>query len=480
MAPKVNTSLSLAAELLFPSRRSRVLAVEFGERWCLGFLDSPGRTIQCCLAENREQAAKACGARRLRLAEGLISYPRTALTHKTVVLPTTDREEAGRMVGYELPDLLPYEEEELVYDYHLAPAEEVGCSRASIFAGRADTLQSAFDELGRLGVSAEAAVPTSVAYFRWYRTYRGTDIEGPEALIVVSRDGAEVLVVDGEDILFSRAFAEVGTADSSPQRLATELARSFDLYQRDSGSGPLSRVSVVCDDPALAQPVLDAAGDVCPVVVPLTENEPEELLLGYVIEGAETVPLSRRLLLVGMGLPAEGADAGTIALAPTGVVESRERLQRRRKALANVAMLSINLLLGFVLLSSAVRGKSLQLEALDQRRRELAPVAGELNDKRSQLALLKSALHRRHLALRVIGELHRITPTEVAVTRLVVDEDGHVRLDGTARELSQVFDFIRILEDSPQFESVAYGHSVMSTVGNRQYVTFYLEMDSRT
>ena len=49
---------------------------------------------------------------------------------------------------------------------------------------------------------------------------------------------------------------------------------------------------------------------------------------------------------------------------------------------------------------------------------------------------------------------HRITPTEIYMNGLSMDEEGNITIDGVSQSMSQVFAYVKSLDDSPMFKDV--------------------------
>lgn len=462
-------------------RRSRpTWAVLLSEdRLLLAQLAPGGRLVRCSAVETASDVREETTALARHLAEVRGVLPRYRLTSKYVRLPTLDPGEATAMLDYEAPDLVPYESADIVYDHYLVPDDENGYMGAHVLLGQREPTMGAILRAAHAGLSPDRVMPSSSAFVNWFLHYRGDQFTEPEVLVVACAEFLEVLVVARDRVVFSRSVP-LGRASSNVEdEAADELARSLHLYANSELFETIRSVSVLCDVPMMRGKLTDAARACKAHVSWVGEDTGKDPFLGYLFQNGEARPLPERVLLLGALLPFTQNPAVSLNLLPRHLLEERRRRRARFRLAANTAVLAVNLLLVGLLCSSAADLEESRLRGLEDRQRELEPGAAEVSRKRGQLSLMKQALQTQKSSLMLLGELHRITPTEIAISRLRFAEGGNVRLEGHTNELSHVFAFMSILRESPKFDSINYIRGGAATLSGREYATFVLELHCR-
>jgi Tfp pilus assembly protein PilN len=445
----------------------------------LGRREAGSRRIRCSTVGRVSDVREHVGRVRRYLADIRILLPRHRLTCKYVKLPTVEPGEAATMLGYEVPGLVPYDSGDIVYDYYLAKTSENGYVGAYVVIGQRE--QALKDALcaAEAGLFPQRLMATSSAFLNWFLHYREGRFGQPEILAVLCAEFLEVLVVASDRILFSRSVPLGSGPTDIEAETAAELARSLQLYSASEAYAVPSGVSILSDMPALKGRVLDVAAACSAPVSWLTEDTEDALFLGHTFQDGDSLPPSKRALLLGALLPFRDHPAISLNLLPEHLLERRRRWGTWVRLAANTGVLALNLFLVGLLCSSAGDVEEARLQALERERQELGPASAEVTRKRDQMTLMKRALQTQQSSLMLLAELHRITPTEVAISRLTFGEGGNVRLEGHATELSHVFAFMNILQGSPRFEAVNYIQGGAATVGDRKYARFVLEMHVR-
>ncbi|GAG04354.1 unnamed protein product, partial [marine sediment metagenome] len=72
----------------------------------------------------------------------------------------------------------------------------------------------------------------------------------------------------------------------------------------------------------------------------------------------------------------------------------------------------------------------------------------------------------------LIMHFYRLTPEGVTLSRLSIDRDRGISMHGQARALSQVFDYLSILEKSELFSKIEPRYAEKRPVGDKEIVDF--------
>ena len=164
----------------------------------------------------------------------------TALTGDSVLvrflsLPFRDRKRIGEVIGFELQDLVPYDLDEIVYDFQVVGQEE-DSSRVLAAAVPREHLEPYLNSLKEVGVD-----PKAVSFGAWsyqhLAPYLGVLPDERLAVVDIGQEHLDDCVVHGEHVEFVRTMNRAGAFLN--QEVADRLGvseRDADLQKRRHGS----------------------------------------------------------------------------------------------------------------------------------------------------------------------------------------------------------------------------------------------------
>ncbi len=75
-----------------------------------------------------------------------------------------------------------------------------------------------------------------------------------------------------------------------------------------------------------------------------------------------------------------------------------------------------------------------------------------LQEQMNKAKLVRGYIKKRMVSLDIIHELYAITPHTIYLNNIAVDDDGTVTIDGISDSMSQVFSYVKSLDDSTMFK----------------------------
>jgi hypothetical protein len=161
--------------------------------------------------------------------------------------------------------------------------------------------------------------------------------------------------------------------------------------------------------------------------------------------------LARHTSFLGVIAPLLSWDEMKIDLVPEEI-KLKKSLEERGKDLikSGIFVLAI-FVLTFSILISKIYFKSAYLSTLDKKYQSLNDDADKLEKDFSQISTIKDYLSSRGYSLEVLTELYNITPLELELNDIRLDDQGKIVLKGTAESMSTVFSFVDSLEKSKYF-----------------------------
>ncbi len=436
----------------------------------------------------------------IRARQWCAVIPRRNCLVKRISLPACGEDEARRMLEFEVPSLVPTQDDGLCYDVAELRRNEDGTTEYLAFLSPRDRVEQATAFLREAGVTPDEVTPDSVALCRWLGSDAGHPdpvlmlcVEPRRCQVLAISDGRlqgarELVLADGEAIDVAVLLAEAQRVCSGEIGLEIGSARRVVL----AGSGHL--VSLLASQ---LRGLRAETHDSAPVetvepsfdVLDLSESVPGETPNDRARSGGPHEPrasgrhgdspvatravfrsdghpgsphghiVSDLSLLSAIGCALEGRDGegGAFNLSPTDWREGRLcRRQRVEWAKTIGLTAAVPVLLWSLLAVQTVRLNA-RCGELDREMAPIEDVAVTLELKKRQAKLIQSQLLDRSLPLEVMAELYSRVPEGLGLSYLMLDldvADPRLNMKGPAKSLEAAFAFPLVLEESPLFADV--------------------------
>ncbi len=119
-------------------------------------------------------------------------------------------------------------------------------------------------------------------------------------------------------------------------------------------------------------------------------------------------------------------------------------------------------------------GKTI-IEVLDRIPQDIKEKVAETEARSEKLDIARNLARNQGHVLRVLRELYERMPEGISLATLSYERDRALIIKGTAKDLSDVFQFIPVLEKSPYFESVASQYASKRKVLDKEYTDFQIQ-----
>ena len=86
--------------------------------------------------------------------------------------------------------------------------------------------------------------------------------------------------------------------------------------------------------------------------------------------------------------------------------------------------------------------------------------------------LVEKRLNTQRCSLNILNEIAKLTPKEIYFTSIDIDEKKQAVLQGRAAAMSNVFEFVTTLENSPFFENVKTTYTTTKKDKDTEYAKF--------
>lgn len=409
---------------------------------------------------------------KIKRLNSILVVPRGMVTVRYLQLPTTNPDELDSMVDMQVTRQIPYTREEMVYDYHIIGLTEEGYTKVLLVIAHKDIVTRSMRILEKVGIVPCSIELDSFAIVELCKTLdMGIPKEKPVAILDLDYANTNIVVVQGGFPTFTRAVS-IGTmhlGGKIPPSVGKdwvsewvgEINRSLTVFQKEQGVS-IERIILIGNYDRFLHDISGKLGipmsgfDITPYIegVSLTDiNVSIAGLLGAVREGINT----------------------SVDLTPREIKSSR-LIKTRRRSMAITGMLIAGIIgtLGLTL-EKKIRDRKRYLGSLEERLRQTSPLSKELEIKKERLALIKKQLSTSGTSLDVLRELYSIIPQRTSLNVFIYDEDKGVTIKGTSPAMSEVFDLIPKLENSPYFENVTNRYATQRRIGGQELTEFHID-----
>ena len=144
---------------------------------------------------------------------------------------------------------------------------------------------------------------------------------------------------------------------------------------------------------------------------------------------------------------------------------------RRDEAVVSIALAAAVLILISFAVVNKLHQKEELLKMLESKLAAVAPSARDIGTKKEISDIVTAESSHRTRPLLVLNEFYRIAPSSINLV-LYKYEEGKVDIKGTASALSEVFRFVKLLDDSSYFENVEVKYAAKRKAQDVEFVDF--------
>lgn len=406
------------------------------------------------------EARALLGAGRRDPCRLVIFVPRSRVTVREIVLPSSDPDELRRMAPFEAARLVPHSAEELLVDFDILASHEDGSSTVRLVIAREDDVRSRLSVLEEAGVEPDKIEVSTTALARLL--HRAGERSG--SICYLGDDRLDMLVLKGDRTEFSRGV-DIGRLGERPDEVAGEITRSTRFARKATAGAADESIRLVA--------ATDHAAEVRQALNGSLSVEAYELPRELLPSGFEEE--------VGPYLPAIGAALDTgegVNLLPRALLE--RRLRRARIGQAVIAV-SAGLLALLLLTLLADRYLASAERTLDERRaaiEELEPRVQHVSELQDRARAITEHLNPDFDALEVFTELHRIVPPEVTLYHMHLQlERGRLGIKGQTGAFPAVWTLLDSMAESPIFADVRSRYAAKRRARGEEVVDFSIDAE---
>lgn len=414
----------------------------------------------------------------IRTPWAIVSLARTHVTTRLLTLPSTDSLEIKKMAGFQALKQIPFSKDEIVLDYALLGKTPEGYSQILLAMVHKKVVQKALDLLEKAGLTVLSLRLSSEEAASFYRNYWEEKNKTPTRTLFIDFDYAstEFVLMDQGRHRFSRSVA-IGKTQLGDktclEKLAEELEKTLTLYKKEEPEWPIQKAVLVEAPPAVLG-TFQARSPEWGLVFEAW-NPQERWLRSAKKSGVFRIPSAQVSFSPLFGMLDNPESAG-LNFYPE-IFDQFRKTMSVKKELVRFSVLAVCF---FILLGGLLFFKTVQQEAvlnsLKKQTEQTHPLALGLKKKKEKIQLIEKQRDKKNFSLDALAEIYRIIPLTISIDSYSYDAHFGVSLKGTAYTLSDVFNLIPKLEESPYFEKVSSKGTTTKKIKDKVYTDFHLDL----
>jgi hypothetical protein len=405
--------------------------------------DEAARSLKSLLASFNRNASVIC------------VVPSNAATAKTIEVPSTDPEEIKSIINLQASRHTPYSREEVLISYINLGMNTLNNTRLLLVIVHRDLVKERISIMEKAGLNIDKILFVPEAQARFYS--KGLNLKKdvpPFGVIDFYLNAASFIVISKGTLLFVRhipvGIKTIMEGADALAKLQDELKKSMDAFtQEDGSSAPASYVVTTANE---------AVNNILPALKESLKIELKVFPFSKFIKGSggQRKKLESNFAddsFLDVIAPASTVSKCEINLMPEEMILKKtvER-QSREASKSGVAAVIMMVLIGAVIMSNIYFKDTFLNKNLREQFAPQKEQVEKLEVQMNKVKLVRGFIQHRMVSLDVIHELYRITPHSIYLNNIVMDEDGTVTIDGISESMSEVFSYVKSLDDSAMFK----------------------------
>jgi Tfp pilus assembly PilM family ATPase len=436
--------------------------------------------VESVLSFNDDQIAAAIAGimkkNKFKSKSSVICLPRNVVTVRNLHLPSLNTREISQMVGLHIAQIVPYKKEETVFGYRILGSDEMGYTKIVLAIAQSSVLRRYGKIAMKAGLSIEKMSLSSYGAWQYVLSSCRLEMNAAELYLLLDIDSTftDFIIFSQNNLMFTRSI-NVGANDILSNqglnltKLLGEVKQSLIIFNTEEINKKPVKVFL-------------AGAGVKAKLIKTVEEElgiPVQLVSSPLPSGLgqnKTSPSMENISLTAVAtLTPQDNDKIMNFLLPELQID--RSLKENTKDLVVLGSCCIYL---FFIISSFFWGRIYNqqryLEKLNQRSEAIDREMGGLTRQLGRIEFVKLFLARRQLPLFLIYQLQNIIPQEIFLSFMDLNENK-VTLRGQATQLSDVFKFIALLEQSQYFKELKTKYTRTKKVKDKEVAEFEFSLD---
>jgi len=404
----------------------------------------------------------------------IVSFPRNLSTVRNLRFPSADPNEISGMIDLHVGRQVPYAKEDIISDYQILGTDEVGYAKVILAIVQREALKRIFNILDQVRLSPEKVELGT--YGVWSRVLFSQKnlIRSDELylLLDIDRDFTDFIIFSKDNLLFSRSITlgqeEMGE-EIKRTKFVGEIKQSLVIFQGEETSKKPAKIFLSGAQAGIKE---------------MSEFLNKELNLTVeVITAFQNLSLSKNITKATSAVPEGVSISGVTGLAIDTTrekitfslpeIQVRSQIKKRTRQLVTLGSLLTYILAVICgLFFGRMYNREAYLRGLRERFEKIKQETDSLAQKSREINIIKGRLDIQSSALKYLYEIHKLVPEEIILNAITFEEADKMVLRGQAKEMSNVFEFITVLEGSAYFQKIESKETRKKKIKGREVSEF--------
>lgn len=405
----------------------------------------------------------------------VLAIPRRLSILKQLRLPSQNEDEITKMIRLQLVNQIPYNLEDVIFDYQLIEKEAGGYAKVLVVIVHKDVSHRFLKIFDKVGISLGRLTLSSFGVLGWFifqQSQRRLQPTEPVMIVNVDIGHSEICFCLGDKLLFSRSITH-GVKDLMQDNILGILSQaelSVGTYRKENMGPELKRcylVSALADLSRLKESLEQK-------LQITTENAwlPTENILTR-----KNVSLASLRDQPGLSLAAASGSLlsdfkKSVNLLPAKVHEDKISKLRKRQIAVFVLLIALNVLLGFSILGIDLYRKTEAFNALEAQIEQSKVSAEKAKKILDFVAEAKKQFEERVFIPDLIRSLFQLTPKDISYRSLELDDNGFFTIQGYAQTSGGVSTLQTNMVNSSVFSEINLQFATQRRIFNMDVTDF--------
>ncbi len=377
----------------------------------------------------------------------VISLPRNLSACRYLKIPSHIPGEIEKIINLQAGRYLPYPASDLVTGYEIIQIDKEGYAHINLVIAHRDAIKKVLDLLSGLKSSKISICLSSYGVVNLYNHLIPKGDLNPVMVIDVDAYQAELVVISGGKLLFSRSFKLAHNSPNLRNLFLDEVNKSRNLYQREVMQEPAKKIYLIGSG--------ENIHEYAAILKQQTSLTPEVLFydkrISYStdVSGKILETQSSLTSLIGLALEEMRPE---LNLLPSELKDKIKAATRKKEHLRLAVLIIAAILIGSLGVAKNFANKAEYLARLKTELNKVVKEAEPLERIDRRFKFMEGRLQRGASVLDVLYELNKVTPEGVSLDTFSYQDDNLIVLRGHAPELNLVFTFTAGLEEAAGFK----------------------------
>jgi len=398
-------------------------------------------------------------------------------------LPSTDPREINDMINLQVGKQTPYSKDEIISANKIIYSMREGYTKVMLAVAHRNIVNERVETLKKAGVNVEKVAISSEAVYNWFNIAYMPDIKvsasGTVALLDIDSNYSDFIAIRAGKLVFTKNLF-IGANNLSDRsepwadKLIEELRRCLQRYYTEERNTRIEKMFLT-----------GAAANIGNLDITLANALQTAVEKTAVFKNIRNKDSARITHDENMGAVSLTALTGAVlrqGLLEIDLTPGEQKIIKIMEARRNdlivtgILFVSIAMALSFILLLS-YSYKNMYLAQLKKQVAQISSESGEIEKMRLSIDLVKRTIDAKRSSVNIIHEIYGITPPEISLSAIDIDEDKQVILKGRGYAMSEVFKFIKKLEESDIFSNVKAAYTRTRKEKENERETEYAEFE---